>query len=241
MAYPPIMTSIKRSILLALITLSFVNPVFSEENRHLLDDSKLPVQGNSISHFVPSGWSTESISEQDLNGDHKPDVLLSLIEALAHQRSNEIQPTRHRALVILLRTQSRGFQRVAIAKRLLRCTSCFGMMAGEEGGGADIMFIKNVIVIEEQWGSRETVKTRLRFHYDHSTGRILVIGEDIERFDRATGEQFIQSSNFLTGVRLLKHAQLNQNQNRIINISSKKQRISKTKRFIEEMDYAHYD
>jgi hypothetical protein len=227
--------------LLAFAALTLCRPVFSEEDRHIIDESKLPVDGSLMTDFVPIGWIIESVIENDLNGDNKPDVVLALIESLPQMTEERTSPGRNRALVILLQTKTGGFHRVALARRLLRCSTCFGTMAGPEGGGAEIKVIKRVILVEELWGSRETVSTRLSFRYDSQSRRVVLIGEDIERFDRATGSRLRKSSNFLTGIKLTEAERYDEKLDRLIKVHTEKQRIPKIKRFIEDIDYKEYE
>jgi hypothetical protein len=229
------------SALLAFAALTLCSPVFSEEDRRIIDESKLPVDGTLMTDFVPVGWKIESVIRNDLNGDIKPDAVLELIESLPQMKGEDIPPERNRALAVLLQTKTGGFHRVALAKRLLRCSTCFGTMAGSDGGGAEIKVIKSVIVVDELWGSRETVNTRLRFRYDSQSRRVVLIGEDIEHLDRATGSRQLKSSNLLTGIKLTEAERYDEKLDRLIKVDTKKQHIPKIKRFIEDIDYKEYE
>jgi hypothetical protein len=229
------------SALLVFAALTLCSPVFSEEDRHIINESKLPVNGSLMTDFVPAGWKIESVIQNDLNGDIKPDVVLELIESLPEMTGEGVFSERNRALVILLQTKTGGFHRVAVARRLLRCSTCFGTMAGTEGGGAEIKVTKGVILVEELWGSRETVNTRLRFRYDSRSRRLVLIGEDIEHFDRATGARLRESSNLLAGIKLTEAERYDEKLDRLIKVDTKKQHIPKIKRFIEDIDYKEYE
>jgi hypothetical protein len=229
------------SALLVFAALAFCSPVFSEEDRHIIDESKLPVDGTLMTDFVSAGWQIESVIQGDLNGDIKPDVVLELIESLPQMQGEGISPERNRALVILLQTEVGGFHRVAVARQLLRCVTCFGTIAGAEGGGAEIKVTKRVILVEELWGSRETVNTRLRFRYDSELRRVVLIGEDIERFDRATGSRLRESSNLLAGIKLTEAERYDEKLDRLIKVDTKKQHIPKNKRFIEDINYKEFE
>ncbi|WP_020564199.1 hypothetical protein [Methylosarcina fibrata] len=206
-----------------------------------IDESWIPIESARPADFVPAGWSIEESLQQDLNGDGKTDAVLELIETLPHGTEEETPPERTRALAVLLQTPVGGYRRIALAGRLLRCTACFGALAGPEGGGAEIKVVKGVIVVEETWGSRETVTTRLRFRYDAASGRIVLIGEDIETFDRATGAGRRESRNCLTGVQLTETLRYDPKRDRLVAVSAKKRRIPKVKRFIDEIDYRSYE
>lgn len=229
------------SFLLTTAAITLSSPVFSEDDRRLIDESKIPVDGSSMTDFVPVGWMIESTIQNDLNGDGTSDVVLVLIEDQPLTKEKDMPVTRSRALLILLQTKTAKFQRIAVAKKLLRCTNCFGAMAGPEGGGADIRVAKRVIIVEELWGSRETVRTRFHFRYDSRFKRVLLIGEDIESFDRATGSRLRKSSNLLTGIQLIDGERYDEKKNRLTKIPTKKHRIPKIKRFIEDIDYEEYE
>lgn len=235
------MIRILLSALLALAALTFCRPASAEQDRRMIDESRIPVDGALTTDFVPVGWMIESALPNDLNGDGKPDVVLELIESLPLKTEEEMPPSRARALVILLQTKTGGYRRVAVARRLLRCSTCFGTMAGAEGGGAEIKVVKRVIIVEELWGSRETVNTRLRFRHDSHSGHVVLIGEDIELFDRATGSRLRKSSNLLTGIKLTEAERYDEKQDRLIKIPKNKQPIPKIKRFIEDIDYEQYE
>lgn len=228
-------------ILLLSVGLTYWSHASADPGRHLIDDARLPLEGARLTDFVPAGWTIETTVQEDLDGDGKADGVVELIETPPPQTEEDMLPERARALVILLQTQTGGYRRVALARRLLRCTACFGLMAGSEGGGAEIKVAKRVIIVEELWGSRETVSTRLRFRYEAKSARVALIGEDIETFDRATGSRHRESSNLLTGIKLTETERYDEKQDRFIKISKKKQRIPRAKRFIEDIDYQSYE
>ncbi|MGR9088557.1 MAG: hypothetical protein ACU841_16020, partial [Gammaproteobacteria bacterium] len=177
----------------------------------------------------------------DLDGNGKPDRVLMLIEALPGQTVGDMPPSRARALVLLLQTPSSGYRRAALAKRLLRCTDCFGMMAGPDGGGAEIRVVKRVLIVEELWGARETVQTRLRFRHDARSGRFALIGEDIDYTDRGKGTAKRISRNFLTGIELTETRRFDEKKGSYVGLPGKKRSIPRNRRYIEEIDYQDYE
>lgn len=210
------------------------------DTRRVIGASAIPLQGASFASFVPPGWRIESAVAGDLNRDSIPDAVLELIEDLpAMAEGAPIE--RYRALLVLLKTPANRFLRLAVAGRLLRCSTCFGMMAGPEGGGGEIKINKGVLIIEQFWGSRETAHVRLRFRYDGTSNRMVLIGEDIERFDRATGAHRRESANFLTGVRLSRGARYDSRTGQLIKIPEARQNTPRAQRGIEEIDYQDYD
>ena len=55
-------------------------------------------------------------------------------------------------------------------------------------------------LFEVIWGSRETVNTGLLFRFNPMGKAVVLIGEDIESFERGRGSKLIIDSNFMTGV-----------------------------------------
>lgn len=200
----------------------------------------IPQLARKAADFVPPGWRIESTLVGDLNADNIADTVLELIEdkpATVDGEPNE----RNRALLILLNRKSGELQRIAVATRLLRCTTCFGSLAGPEGGSAGIRIVKGVVTIEELWGSRESVLTVLRFRYKPSSNRVVLIGQDIQRSDRATGAELRESSNFLTGIKIKEGARYDEKQERLVKIPVQKETISINPSYIEDIDYRSFE
>ncbi len=228
------------SLFMALVTLMVVRGVTANENPHVIDVAAIPQTARSIADFVPSGWRIEATITGDLNGDAKPDTVLELIEdrpATVNGVANEL----YRALLVLLQTSTGELRRVGIGSRLLRCTTCFGALAGPEGGGAEIKIAKGVLVVDELWGSRESVHTTLRFRFEPASSRVVQIGQDIERDDRATGAHLKESRNFLTGVKLTEGMRYDEKREQLTKIPPKREPVSRLKRFIEDVDYRDFD
>jgi len=95
-------------ILTAVFIISVVCCVvsFAQEDRTVIDKSKIPAEGKSVSDFVPPGWKLEEQVTGDLNGDSVPDYALKLVEDKPAKNSDDFPNERQRALVILLRTRT---------------------------------------------------------------------------------------------------------------------------------------
>lgn len=212
----------------------------AESVRRFIDVGDIPLEGGSFFDFVPPGWRVEVVISGDLNRDTKPDTVLELIEDLP-ATVDGVANERYRALLVLLETQADRLRRVAVAARLLRCSTCFGMMAGPEGGGAEIKIDKGVLIVDEVWGSRETVHTALRFRYDPINNRMPLIGEDIVRFDRATGAHLRESRNFITGIKVTEGTRYDAKIDRLTGIPTQKRHTPRIRRVIEDIDYKDYE
>jgi len=226
------------TILLLVLTM-LAGITDGQETRRFMNPSNVPMEGASPTDFVPGGWRIEKQIEGDLNGDSKPDVVLELIESLAPTRG-DAPNERYRALFILMRTETGKLSRIAVADRLLRCSTCFGMLAGPEGGEPDIKILRGVIIINHLWGSRESVESTLRFRYDSQLKRVVLIGEDIKTRDRLLGTTISESSNYLTGVKITEGKCYDERRKQVVNIPPKRESIPMIKKFLEEIDYEDY-
>jgi hypothetical protein len=225
----------------ALIALALGVMIFAgtsraqDEERRFIDLKQVATEGSAAPDFVPRGWKIEGQTEGDLNGDSKPDVALKLIEDLPEETAEGGLNMRYRALLVLLRTETGKLHRAAAADRLLQCTGCGGML-GNPGGG-DITIAKGVLIISQLSGSRESTDLTQRFRYDPALKRFVLIGEDVVSSDRLTGESENESTNYLTGVKIIKKTRYDQKNDRDVVVSSRTQRITARKRFLEEIDY----
>ena len=149
----------------------------------------------SYQGLIPDGWRVEQQTRGDLNGDGQSDMVLKLIQS-------GTDADRERALQVLLSTPS-GWQELAFAPRLLLCASCGGVMGTEDGSHIKVEINDGILVVEQLRGSREAMQIIHRFWIDRDSRELVRIGEDINPYDRANGNQITDSRNFLTGKRLV--------------------------------------
>lgn len=221
---------------LALVALLLSPPARAqEEQRRFIDLKQVAVEGSSVQDFVPRGWKIEGQTDGDLNADSKPDTALKLIEDLPEEDAGGALNIRYRALLVLLRTETGKLQRAAAGTRLLQCTGCGGMLGGS--GGGDISIEKGVLVVYQLAGSRESMDLTQRFRYDPRLKRFVLIGQDEVVSDRLTGESTSESTNYLTGVKIIKKTRLDKSGDHEIPVSSSTKRIPASKRFLEDIDY----
>jgi hypothetical protein len=226
-------------ILSAIILLSATGaPARQDEPRRFLDAGLVPAEGAKPADFVPRGWKTETdepVVTGDLNGDGAPDAVLRLVEDMPVERPDGVYNTRYRALVILLAKPGGGFRRAAVATKLLGCTLCAGALGDPEGGNIQIEIKNGVLNVHQLSGAREATDLTQRFRHDEATGRFLLIGEDVENYDRAEGGGDSTSTNYLTGVRVTKTSRPLRGGREAT--STKTTRVPRTRRFIEDVDY----
>ena len=217
-------------IALSLLLFAFATFSIAQDERRYIKLSQIPGEGKSATDFVPRGWKIEEQIEGDLNRDAKPDLLLQLIEDLP------AGDDRYRALLVLAKTNNGAWRRIAAAVRLLFCTSCFGVLAGPDGGSPDVKIANGVIVVNHLWGSNEATDHTQRFRYDMPLKRFVMIGEDYEEMDRGKGTSVRESSNYLTGVKIVEKSRINR-RGEMVKVSTVKKRVSAPKKFLEDVDY----
>lgn len=199
----------------------------------LICDTKqtAPKLDSGESAFVPKGWKVEDKMTGDLNGDSLPDTVLQII------KENAEEDEYNRSLLILFKTKDGKFTKAAEAKKIIRCSICGGMLGG---GQADIKIENGVLTISQLYGSREALDYLHRFRYEPSTKKFLLIGEDINNYDRATGASEVTSSNYLTGKQTITKSQYNQKTDKEDTVSKKEKTVPKSKKYIEDVDYDKY-
>jgi hypothetical protein len=194
--------------------------LIQQMTNQVLADSPTPVGA-----MIPAGWTLEKQTSGDLNGDRQPDVALKLIQ----------QKTGERALLVLLATPS-GWEKLALAPKLLLCKRCAGMMGTETGEHIKVNIDKGVLIVEQYRGSRDAIHLTQRFWMDRTSQKLVCIGEDINPYDRANGNKINDSRNFLTGKRIVETILVNTRDGHKPRRSSEELKVSKVLRAIESMD-----
>ena len=233
-------TAIARSAALALIALSTALATGAQDEEKP-PDIKLPAIVASPEKAVPRGWrveaETDGVMTGDLNADRRPDQVLRLVQDIPSETADHVPRTRFRALVVLLGKPEGGYSVAATTTKLLLCSTCAGIRGDPAGGGnIQIRVERGVIVIQQQSGSRFSYDHTTRFRFDRETGRFVLIGEDLDNNDTATGNRTNESSNYLTGVRLTRKYRYDQRRDQDQLVSTKTTRIPRQRKFIEDFD-----
>ncbi|HYO62096.1 MAG TPA: hypothetical protein VER08_00410 [Pyrinomonadaceae bacterium] len=221
----------------ALLMLPSAAP--ARQGRATLDASRVPAEAGAAREFVPRGWAVEEEVSGDLNGDSAADLVLKLVQAKRAAGADENEE-RQRALVVLLRGADGRLRRAAVAGRLLQCTSCGGAFYGVAEASAGVTVERGVLVVRQDHGSRNVVEQTFRFRYDPATKTFPLIGYDESDNDRATGALVEESTNFLTGVRVVKRSQYDPRLDRHVVKSTARTRVARSAATIEQVDYAQY-
>lgn len=228
----------KAFLLSATLLVSLSGAARQDEERRFLDPKLVPAEGQTARDFVPKGWKLETdegLVSGDLNRDGAADAVLRLVEDMPLEAADGTLTTRYRALVILLAKPGGGFTRAVVATKLLGCSLCYGALGDPEGGNIQVEVKNGLLDISQLSGSREATDLTLRFRQDPATGRFQLIGEERSDYDRAAGGGTGTSTNYLTGVRVIKTTTVGRG-GRESN-TSKTTRVPRTRRFIEDVDY----
>ncbi|HEX3558891.1 MAG TPA: hypothetical protein VHU19_06795 [Pyrinomonadaceae bacterium] len=211
-----------------------------DEERRFLDPKLVPAAGSAAKDFVPRGWKIEGDEGEttgDLNKDGVPDKVLRLVEDIALEGKDGTYNTRYRALVILFGQTGDGFKRAAVATKLLSCTLCAGALGDPEGGNIQVEIKNGVLNVNQLSGSREATDLTQRFRYDPASTRFLLIGQDVNEYDRLEGGGTSESTNYLTGLRVTKKTKATREGLDPSVVSNQTTRVPVQHRFIEDVDY----
>ena len=214
--------------------LAFLLFLFSVQTGAKLDAAKLPQTAATVREFIPQGWEVEAQIVGDLNRDLLPDIAVTLVESMPANADKDNPPERERALLILFKSTEGNLYRAALATKVLACTRCGGAFYGVSETPTTVEIKNGVIVIQQDYGSRELTKETFRFRYDPDIQRFVLIGTDVETHDRLTGDGSTESTNFLTGVKLITKTKLTEQAGKKT-LSNVKQQVSRDKKFIEDV------
>jgi hypothetical protein len=218
--------------LLILCFVSLASWCFAQDERTTIKKSLIPAVGSDTRDFIPAGWKLEEQLSADLDGDGTSDYVLKLIEDKP-KPSDDTMNDRARALIVLLQGADGKLSRAAVADKLLQCTGCGGLFYGVVDAPANVKIENGVIVVEQDHGSRWTSDMTFRFRYEAESKKFLLIGFDFISNDRLERNTVSESTNFLTGLRIVKRMRQRETTSRA--------QVPKTKIYIDDVDYQKFD
>jgi hypothetical protein len=180
-----------------LIALALSVPVFAQDNPPL-SISKIPLRAEATQRFAPRGWKLEKRISGDLNRDKIADAALILVENGLNRDANGNPAARKRALLVVLK-EGKGFRRAGFNASLLLGTRDGGAFYGGVETPVGVSIKKGVLLIEQEFGSREVTEITHRFRYNARAKRFHLIGAELRERDRLTGGGRFVSTNYLTG------------------------------------------
>lgn len=223
----------KKILLLSLFAFNLCPPVWAQSP---LNRNKMPLDAKSVQDFVPAGWQIEAQSSGDLNADGLSDLALQLIQLKPQVKDDEFV-NRDRALLILFKRRDGLLHRAALSEKLLQCTSCGGAFYGVVEAPAKIQIVKGILLVSQDYGSRNLVDELYRFRYAPKTGKFMLIGFDIKDHDRLTGQTIEQSTNYLTGQQIETLWQYDPHKDTELKKSTRTKKVPKGQQTLEEMTY----
>lgn len=218
-----------KSLSLALIALSLALPAVAAP----FPRARLPIDAAAVKDFVPAGWQVENQVSGDLNKDGLADLAVTLIET---KPSGDVD-SRERALLLLFKRRDGKLHRAAVAEKLLQCTSCGGAFYGAGNAPAHVKIVKGVLIVEQDYGSRNVVEDLYRFWFDAKLGKFVLIGYDSSDRDRNTGELVLTSTNYLTGKQIVTKLQYDDKSDSDVKKSTSTKTVAKSAQPIESISY----
>jgi hypothetical protein len=77
------------------------------------------------------------------------------------------------------------------------------MMGGPDGQHIRLEIDNGILIVNQLAGSRHAIAMIHRFWIDRASQKVVLIGEDLNPYDRVNGNEIIDSRNFLTGKRIV--------------------------------------
>lgn len=189
-----------RNVVTLFLIVFALTAAVSAQDR-IIDISEIPIATDRTPLFAPPGWKVEKTAKGDLNADGKIDQAITLIEDKPFDADDAPKPDRNRVLVVAF-SDGKKLDRIAVADKLLQCTSCGGAFYGVMDAPVGVTIARGVLVVSQQHGSRNVSESTFRFRYEPSSQRFILIGYDFNDRDRADGSVASESTNYVTGLRV---------------------------------------
>jgi hypothetical protein len=162
--------------------------------------------GSTVSRaesLVPKPYSVEQRLDVDLDQDGTLDaVLVGGVGPVPLPESNEDATSDGLRVLVFARREGSGWRRVGMSTEALLCRRCGGAFWGVLPTPIELAASKGVVTVSQTVGSREVVDWKHRYRIER--GRVRLIGRDRTLTDRATGGTVVTSTNYLTGVTIVK-------------------------------------
>ena len=104
-------------------------------------------------------------------------------------------------ILVIARKESAGWRLIGQSKTAVICRSCGGAFWGVVGAPIELSASRNTLVINQSAGSREVTDWTHRYRIEK--GGVRLIGLDRSVLDRATGGFVKESTNYLTGAKIV--------------------------------------
>jgi hypothetical protein len=145
----------------------------------------LPLRADALSLFVPKGFVVEVQLSADFNKDGKDDI------------AAVVKGEDERFLLVAV-AEGKGLHRIGL-----------GELDAYPLGDASLSAPKGTLVIEDLTGGTTAISSLYRYRYEAATGRMQLIGDDVELYSRTNQHGSTKvSTNRLTGERVTSISEL---------------------------------
>ena len=139
----------------------------------------LPLRADAPPRFVPEGWRLETQLESDYNGDGVVDI------AMVIRNDDE------RWLLVAV-GEGKGLKRIGL-----------GELDPYPLGDASLEAKRGILLITDLTGGTTAIQSTYRYRYEAASGRMQLIGDDVELYSRTNAHGGISvSTNRLNGKRI---------------------------------------
>ncbi|MES2489413.1 MAG: hypothetical protein V4607_06430 [Pseudomonadota bacterium] len=185
-------------------------------------------------NFGSAGCSVERVVSGDLSNDGIPDLVLIVRRdcALAPDQV-ACDEEKDRGVWVAL-SEGNKFKPIALSFSVLRCASCYGAMAA--GSSGEVKIEKGQLVIDQLWGSRETVNLVHRFHLDDAAESMLLISKEKKVEDRLSGRYTLEVSDLASGETSIVSGHFDQKRRRYVEDSVKLERHASDRVLLQEIE-----
>ena len=147
-------------------------------NGALAAPPKIPLRADAPPRFVPAGWRVETQLEADFDKDGRIDI------AMVVRNDDE------RWLLVAV-GEGKGLRRIGL-----------GALEPYPLGDASLEAKKGALLVTDLTGGTTAIQSTYRYRYEAATGRMQLIGDDVELYSRTNSHGGLKvSTNRLNGAR----------------------------------------
>jgi len=184
----------KRNILIIFLC-SLFTWTFTQTDQAL---PSLPLQGNSLENFIPTGWKILKTAVGDLNQDGAEDIA-AVIESATPAPEEGTTPPR---ILLIIFKQDKNY-RLAIQTEKAILKSDEGGIMGDPFYGLD--YDRGSIILTFFGGSRERWSYILRFRFQENDWCLIGLTKSVS--DSLSGAETIEDYNLLNGKTIITEKQ----------------------------------
>lgn len=152
--------------------------------------------------LLPRPYALEYSQRVDLDGDGDLDLAMVGIDGPVPAPTDTTEKfVEGNRILVIARKDTDGWRIAGTSTTALICRSCGGAFWGVIGAPVEMSASRNTLVIAQSAGSREVTDWTHRYRIDK--GGVRLIGLDRSMVDRATGGSVTESTNYLTGTRIV--------------------------------------